>query len=157
VVPQLRDLLPRIATEFERARRYERTVTVAVFLAAGEGDGLSTGQAGTAPAAHSLGHILSGAIRAIDLVARHPLGFCVVVMPEIGSEEGRRAVSRMRALCASRLGLPIDAGIAGFPHDAWLFLDLVDMACRHARSGERGGSPRGYSASPEPSSAPARA
>ncbi|HSK10996.1 MAG TPA: hypothetical protein VK911_15545, partial [Vicinamibacterales bacterium] len=128
--------LPQISAEFERARRYERTLTVAVFTGSAEPKGGSNGgKRGRSPGDdRALGGVLASAIREIDLVTCHPAaGCCVVMMPEIGPEEGRRAVGRMRELCARRLNQPISTGIAVFPQDGWLFLDLVDLAQRHAR------------------------
>jgi len=121
--------------EFERARRYERSVTVAVFTgpAARAGNGANGHHAPGAVDPRSLAGVLASATREVDLVTCHAHS-CVVVLPEIGPEEGIRAVRRMREVCAGRLSAPIAAGIAVFPEDGWLFLDLVDVALRNART-----------------------
>jgi hypothetical protein len=146
-VPQLREALPLITAEFERARRYERTVTIAVFAVAPNGTGSASsapenGRNGAAPGDDRLlpavlASVVRQAMRETDLVACDAAGRrCIVVMPEIGAEEGRQAVSRMRQLCTARLSCAIRADIAVFPRDGWMFLDLVDLAQRQARSAD---------------------
>jgi hypothetical protein len=167
-VSQLRHAWPRIFAEFERARRYERSVTVAVFSSARGGSngngGASAhdgnGDNGNGNGHHGNGHgvhredaagrvepggagpmaaVLAAATREIDLVTCHA-GLCVVVMPEIGTEEGRKAVRRVRDLCADRLAARVEAGIAVFPQDGWVFLDLVEVARTRARDGQAPGA-----------------
>ena len=58
---------------------------------------------------------------------------CAVVMPELGPEEGHRAVARMRDLCASRLECPVRGDLAVFPRDGWVFPDLVEVAEKQAQ------------------------
>ncbi len=135
-VSRLREALPRISAEFERARRYERSVTVVVFARpASGGTNGGNGHQASAADARSLAGVLASATREIDLVICETQ-CCVVMMPEIGTEDGRRAVRRMRELCAHRLETPVAAGIAVFPEDGWLFLDLVDVARREARTSD---------------------
>lgn len=130
-VPDLHGALPRIAAEFERARRYERTVTVAVFTLDPADHASST--------AH-LCPVVREAVREIDLVVCDPVARrCVVVMPEIGAEEGRRAVSRMRELCAKQLRCPVQGDLAVFPRDGWMFPDLVEAAQKQVVTGESTG------------------
>jgi len=140
-VSRLREALPRIAAEFERARRYERSVTVVVFTrpASGGTNGGNGHHAPTASDVRSLAGVLASATREIDLVICDTQ-CCVVIMPEIGTEDGRRAVRRMRELCARRLGAPVGAGIAAFPQDGWMFLDLVDVARRQTRTADDDGA-----------------
>mgnify|MGYP003586622141 CR=1 FL=1 len=119
-VPELQGALPRIAAEFERARRYERTVTVAVFTLDATDHASST---------EHLCPVVREAVRETDLVVCDPVARrCVVVMPEIGAEEGRRAVGRMRELCAKQLRCPVRGDLAVFPRDGWMFPDLVEAA-----------------------------
>lgn len=139
-VPALRQALPQISAEFARACRYERTVTIVVFSVAHADPDASSATGGNGRNASTggpdcLAGVLASAMREMDLVTCDPAArCCVVVMPEIGAEEGRRAVSRMSGLCSGRLGRPIEAGIAVFPQDGWSFLDLVDVALRQARA-----------------------
>jgi len=134
--PQLRRAWPDISAEFERARRYERSVTVAVFAESGTsraGGHNGNGHASPPEGASQLAGVLAAATREIDLVTCHA-DLCVVIMPEIGAEDGPKAVRRMREVCAGRLGRPVEAGIAVFPADGWVFTDLVDLARRNAVS-----------------------
>jgi|WetSurMetagenome_2_1015567.scaffolds.fasta_scaffold145168_3 hypothetical protein len=136
--PPLRGAMPRIAGEFARARRYERPVTVAVFAVADarrlpmarrdrDRPAVREGQ----PMWPVLPIVARSAIREIDIVCCDAdTGWCIVVMPEIGREEGQRAVARMAQLCAERLGEPVLSGLAVYPEDGWILLDLVDVAKR---------------------------
>jgi hypothetical protein len=145
-VPELAEALPRIGAEFERARRYERTVTVAV-LTEETPPGTAANTAAAVPrngsgARHNLqsslttlGTAVRQGVREIDVVICDPAHrCCIVVMPEIGPEEGRRAVSRLRQLCAARLGRAVQGDLAVFPQDGWVFPDLVEAARRQALS-----------------------
>jgi len=144
-VPQLREALPLVTAEFERARRYERTLTVAVLSLNGDGPAQSHeyGRAGAPRVDRSalpavLASVVREAVRETDLVACDRAGRrCIVVMPEIGPEEGRRAVSRLRQLCDATLSCAVQADSAVFPGDGWTFQDLVQVAQRNSRSGEK--------------------
>jgi hypothetical protein len=128
--------LPRIAAEFARARRYERPVTIGVLAAGPNGTNAAASAPRPAdgtgnPAAPSLALAARSAVREIDIVSCEVIsGCCIVVMPEIGGEEGRRALERMCQACANRLGRPVRGGVAVYPRDGWTFLDLVDAAKR---------------------------
>ncbi|HOC17499.1 MAG TPA: hypothetical protein PKK95_04475 [Vicinamibacterales bacterium] len=137
-VPDTDEAIKRIAIEFERARRYERSVTVAVFsieAPSPDAPGASRPEpAGHASAAKHLCPVVREAMRETDLVVCDPATRrCVVVMPEIGPEEGHRAVARMRDLCASRLECPVRGDLAVFPRDGWVFPDLVEVAEKQAQ------------------------
>ncbi len=135
----LRGAFPQIAAEFARARRYERPVTVAV-LAMSLGDAglpaacvppVASVPGGEQPVGPACALVVRGAVREIDIVSCDTTsGWCIVVMPEIGAEEGQRAVARMRQACTDRLGTPVLAGMAVYPRDGWTFLDLVETAKR---------------------------
>jgi hypothetical protein len=140
--PPLREALPQISAEFRRARRYERTVAIAV-LTVGP-DGATAGRHGPAPAnGRAAASVLASALRQVvrdeDIVACDAQR-CVLVMPEIGPEEGRKGVARMRQLVADRVGRPIRADIAGFPQDGWTFDDLLEVAEKRARSADASSS-----------------
>jgi hypothetical protein len=139
----LRGAMPRITAEFARARRYERPVTVAVFAVADAGRRPMARRGRDRPAVREgqpIGPLLPvvarSAIREIDIVCCDTeTGWCIVVMPEIGREEGQQAVTRMAHLCAERLGEPVLSGLAVYPEDGWILLDLVDVAKRSIGSG----------------------
>lgn len=144
-VPELGDALPWILGEFQRARRYERTVTVAVLTvtrssawwqADARGEEGSTHRRGAAiPAV--LAAALRQAMRETDLVAWDPATRrCIVVMPEIGVAEGARAVERMQAVCASGVGCAFSAEVAEFPQDGWTFDELLDVAGERRRQAD---------------------
>jgi hypothetical protein len=125
--------LRRIAAEFERARRYERSVTVAVFSLASPGKGAPDDAVpgGHASSTTHLCPVVRQAVRETDLVVCDRVTRrCVVVMPEIGAEEGQRAVARMRELCAAQLQCPVRGHLAVFPRDGWVFPDLVEVAAK---------------------------
>lgn len=135
--PESDGSLQRIAAEFERARRYDRSVSVAVFsldaAEAGAPDGTAGG--GHASSTVHLCPVVRQAMRETDLVVCDPVSRrCVVVMPEIGAEEGQRAVSRMRELCAAQLRCPVRGDLAVFPRDGWVFPNLVEVAEKQARA-----------------------
>jgi hypothetical protein len=142
-LPPLRGAMPRITAEFARARRYERPVTVAVFAVADGQRPLMARRGRDRPpvrAGQPIGPLLPvvarSAIREIDIVCCDTeTGWCIVVMPEIGREEGQRAVARMAQLCAERLAEPVLSGLAVYPEDGWILLDLVDVAKRSIASG----------------------
>lgn len=148
-VPRFRDALPRMVLELERARRYGRPLSVALVgpesAHAHEGNGGSSpvshnGHSGSAPPtsgplfAALLGSLLRELMRETDIVAyAAALDRCVIVMPEMGEEESRLAVRRLRELCAARLGVPIRTQVAAFPHDGLTLEELLKLAEARSR------------------------
>lgn len=134
-VAALRDALPRLVAELERARRYSRPFTIAV-VSAELPDRRVNDQHVAIAGVHGngssrlfsplLGSILREALRDCDLVMYSAIeGRCLVGMPELGADEARLAVTRLHDLCTSRLTLPLRSGVAVFPEDGWTLEDLL--------------------------------
>lgn len=143
-VPRFRDALPRMLMEVERARRYRRSLAVALFAvdAATEpgtnGAGQQYRSAASAPPsvlalngslhAALLGSILRELVRETDIVAfAAALGRCTLVMPEIGAEEARLATRRLRGWCSERLVMGVRAEVAIFPQDGLTLEELITL------------------------------
>lgn len=136
-VAALRDALPRLVAELERARRYSRPFTVAVVSAElpdgrvahpHPGEGVQ-GNGSSRLFSPLLASILRETLRDCDLVMYSAIeGRCLVGMPELGAEEARQAVARLHDLCATRLTLPLRSGVGVFPEDGWTLEDLLQHA-----------------------------
>ena len=136
-VAALRDALPRLVAELERARRYTRPFTVAVVSAelgnghadhSHPGDGVHE-NGSSRLFSPLLASILREALRDCDLVMYSAIeGRCLVGMPELGAQEARLAIARLHDLCATRLTLPLRSGVAVFPEDGWTLEDLMQHA-----------------------------
>lgn len=143
-VPAFRQALPRLAAEFDRARRYQHALTIALFgeegvLASGASTaGHNGGNGAWATQAHTLppdGHGLFPAVlasvlregtREADIVTYSAaLGRCIVAMPETDSAQAHKAVNRLRELGARRLMFPVRASIATFPENGWTLEELI--------------------------------
>lgn len=149
-IPTLRQALPRLSGELERARRYRRPLSI-VILSHDDGSGAS----GVSPAAHMGGNGASGqngpslsqidvpeshisarlafilrkALRESDIVMHAATqGCCVVGMPEVDGIDARKAVDRLNDLCFGKPLLPLRAGIAVFPQDGWTLEELLRRA-----------------------------
>ncbi|HXE81568.1 MAG TPA: hypothetical protein VNK41_12500, partial [Vicinamibacterales bacterium] len=142
-VPRFRDALPRMEMEFERARRYGRSIAVALAGPEQNGGHADTGSSASpdhvrpnesAPQsgplfAALLGSLIRELMRETDIVAYAAvLDRCTVVMPEIGGAEARLAARRIRDVCTNRLAVPIRTEIAVFPHDGLTLEELLKLA-----------------------------
>jgi len=146
-VPGFRQALPRLAAEFDRARRYQHALTIALFgedgvLASGASTaGWNGGDGASVTRAHALppdGHGLFPAVlasvlregtRDADIVTyAAALGRCIVVMPETDRAQAHQAVNRLRELGTRRLMFPVRASIATFPEDGWTIGELIRQA-----------------------------
>jgi hypothetical protein len=148
-VPSFRKTLPRLRAELNRARRYDRPLTIALiwdartpeaavtrgsFLAAK----LTRKSAAPDPSPLGIGSplipvviasVLTEIVRDTDIVTyAATLGRCLVAMPETTEEQGRQAVRRVGELCVLRLMVPVQARVAIFRHDGWTLEELI----RHA-------------------------
>jgi hypothetical protein len=126
-LPDDRQALAKVAEEFARARRYERPLTVAVLVV--EDAPSARSPADRRPAALAIA--TRQAMREVDIICEADPGRCVVVIPEAGPEEARRAIRRTCQSCAERLGRSLRVGLATYPSDGWTFPDLVEAAERH--------------------------
>jgi hypothetical protein len=147
-VPTLRQALPRMSAELDRARRYGRPLAIQLFVddrvpkdaapaAIGGHNGNGSGDAapasllapGSALATAMAASVLREIVRGTDIVAYASApGRCVVFMPEVTAAEARQALHRVGELCASRLAFPIRGGVAAFPENGWTLDELI----RHA-------------------------
>lgn len=131
--------------ELDRARRYQRTLTVARFagplrapatasrrgLAArllnGHASGASRDEPGALVAA--IADVLLGTVRQCDLVVADPeQGHCLVVMPETDDEKAPQAVQRLHEACLANVMVPLHVGVATFPRDGLTLEELVRRA-----------------------------
>ena len=159
-VPTFRQHLPRMSAELDRARRYQRVLTMAVFsiertLTSGGGDlaAPTSNSADALWAAHvepvptaadgflpiMLACVLREAMRETDIVTyASTQSRCIVAMPEVDTEEARRAVRRLHDLATRRLTSPVRAGIAIFPHDGVTLGELLRCADERAQRAVQG-------------------
>jgi two-component system response regulator AtoC len=117
----VRTLHRRLAEEVERARLYERSISVVVLLLDGQVD------------REAVSRHLDTELRLIDLWGWPSPGELVVVMPELGSAEAEVAVSRMLGGLRS-VAVAARAGLAVYPHTAC----EPDALVAAARAGARG-------------------
>jgi hypothetical protein len=126
-----------IAVEMSRARRYERPLTVTI---------MSVEPASIQASLHRIvrdvqrammqRYILSGLARVAaqrtrrgDIVVQDATGNRIIIIsPEASPEQVETLVHRLRDSAESTLGLPVRLGVAGFPHHALTFDDLVTSA-----------------------------
>jgi GGDEF domain-containing protein len=155
-VPTIRQALPYLTAELERARRYMRPFSVVLLSAEGvAGHDDHDGHSGVhrfrqrrdeawddeprpAPAAGVilllsalLASAVREAVRASDIVSYAATqARCIVGLPEASADQARQAVERLQQLCQSRRWPPLRAGIAAFPKNGWTLEELF----RHAES-----------------------
>jgi hypothetical protein len=126
-----------LAAELDRARRYERALSVAVLTTKSGAppvtwDGSATLLLETRlPQVVSLlaGSILNDSLRESDTVwydaAKNRF---VIGLAESGREQSQGALSRIAALMRNRLGVEVRAGIGCFPEDGLTLDDLITSA-----------------------------
>jgi hypothetical protein len=142
-VPGFRQALPRLTAEFDRARRHEHALAVALFCAdcdlAHAARSGGDGSAGTEipllpPEGHGLfpavlATVLRECTRETDIVTHSAgLGCCILAMPETDDTQARAAEKRLRDIGARRLRFPVRATIATFPKDGWTLEELIRVA-----------------------------
>ena len=108
-----RSALPTLTAELERARRYARPLALVLFSVE---DNLAL----------FLAPVLREVLRETDVVTATAGGRCLVVMPETGDEDAKRAIERIREICVN-----LRAGVAMFPRDGWTLEDLIANAQGH--------------------------
>lgn len=132
-----------IAIEMSRARRHERPLTVTV---------MTVEPASIQASLHRIvrdvqrammeRYILSGLARVADqrtrrgdIVVQDAQGNRIIIIsPEASPEQVETLVHRLRDSAEETLGLPVQLGVAGFPHHALTFDDLVSTATLQART-----------------------
>lgn len=140
-IPPYRQMIPLVAAELRRSRRYEHPLSVVVLaperrsLPGGNGNGKGSLDA-PLHAAHSahatfflLGSLLRDTMRGSDIVAyaaeQH---LYAAFLPESDERGASRAVRRLDRMFHDRSAFGLRAGIAEFPKDAFLVEDLFDQA-----------------------------
>lgn len=130
-----------IAVEMSRARRHERPLTVTV---------MAVEPASIQASLHRIVHdvqrammqryILSGLARVAaqrtrrgDIVVQDVTGNRIIIIsPEASPQQVETLVYRLRDSAELALGLPVRLGVAGFPHHALTFDDLISSATVHS-------------------------
>jgi hypothetical protein len=148
-VATFRQALPRLRAELDRARRYNRPITVALLgdarvspalspaAVAHEADSrrrsVSTHSSPLGPGSPLLPAVIASLLREmtreVDIVTyAATLGRCLIAMPEATEAEGRQAMARVGEMCARQLMVPVYARLAIFPKDGWTLEELVRRA-----------------------------
>ena len=136
-VPTLREALPQLSTEIDRARRHSRPLSVVVFgldsiatdvgiaRLASESDGQT--QTALFPLLSALlAPSLREALRQTDIVTyATPGAQSLVVLPETTAEGARQTVARLLQLSAIQVLCPLRIGLAAFPDDGWTLEDMI--------------------------------
>jgi hypothetical protein len=147
-VPTLREALPRLSNELDRARRHSRPLSVVVFgldpVATDMGRARFTSESG-GPAETGLFPLLSAllapslreALRQTDIVSYTTReAQSLVALPETTADAARRTIDRLLQLSAIQVLCPLRIGLASFPDDGWTLEDVIVRAEEEwARSG----------------------
>jgi hypothetical protein len=132
--------LPRIRDELERARRYQRPLTVALvgdaravtpatLLDLGSRRRTAPLDPGSPLIPVLLAPVLSEITRTIDVVTyASTLAQCVIVMPEASHDHAAGALRRMAEICSGRLHVPVTVRMATFPEDGLTLEELLRKA-----------------------------
>jgi hypothetical protein len=143
VVSSLTDTTDRMTAELDRARRYERALSVAVLSTIpllevnGHGPGANGNRAHGAVLETRLPQVLSllaagvltDIVRGSDVVCYRPSeDLFVLALAESDIEAAKRALFRIGDLFKGRLNLGFRAGLARFPEDGLTLDDLVAKA-----------------------------
>jgi hypothetical protein len=147
-VPTLREVLPKLSTELDRARRHSRPLSVAVFgldpvatdigQARASSESHGPNQTGLFPLLSALlAPSLREALRQTDIVSYTTReAQSLVVLPETTAEGARRTISRVLQMSSIQVLCPLRVGIASFPDDGWTLEDVIVRAEEEwARSG----------------------
>jgi hypothetical protein len=147
-IPTLRDVLPRLSTEIDRARRHTRPLSVVVFGL----DPVAT-DVGLAPLAREadgqtptalfpllsalLAPSLREALRQTDIVSYTTKeAQSLVALPETTAADARQTIGRLLKMSSIQVLCPLRIGLAAFPDDGWTLEDVILRAEEEwARSG----------------------
>ena len=159
-VPRFHKALPQMHAELQRARRYGRVVTLALFgggdlasaaalsnsgefshlercaniAGAGAWAGERSGGPDDVVAPALAAACLRELVRDLDIVTYSAsISRCVVLMPEIGADEARLAIDRLCHLCEQRFALAARADVAIFPEDGLTIDALIRAAADNRR------------------------
>jgi hypothetical protein len=147
-VPSLREALPWLSSELDRARRHSRPLTIVVFgldpFVADVGRirlaSESSGQTETAlfPLLSALlAPSLRDALRQTDIVTYTTRDAqSLVVLPETTADAARQTIGRLLQTASIQVLCPLRVGLAAFPDDGWTLEDVILHAEEEwARSG----------------------
>jgi hypothetical protein len=146
-VPELREGLPRFRSELDRARRYQRPLSVLMVTPYPHRDDVPwPGSDRRTPSSTSdekvlletrlphlasllVGSILARTVRGSDRVTyRTADDRFVILLAEADQEVALRAVDRIEELMRTRAHLGVRVGIATFPEDGFTMNDLLGQA-----------------------------
>lgn len=139
-VPTLSEVLPRLATELDRARRHSRPLSVMVLgldpvatdVSRASIDSESTGLPRVAlfPVLSALlAPSLREALRLTDIVSYTTReAQSLVALPETTAEGARRTIGRLVLLSSIQVLCPLRIGVAAFPDDGWTLEDVITRA-----------------------------
>jgi hypothetical protein len=147
-VPTLREALPRLSTELDRARRHSRPLSIVVFgldpVATDVGHARLKNES-DGPTATALFPLLSAllapslreALRQTDIVSYTTReAQSLVALPETTADGARRMIGRLLQRSAIQVLCPLRIGLAAFPDDGWTLEDVIVRAEEEwARSG----------------------
>ena len=147
-VPTLREVLPKLSSELDRARRHSRPLSVAIFgldpVATDIGrspvtiDSQSGNQTALFPLLSALlAPSLREALRQTDIVSYTTReAQSLVVLPETTAEGATRTIERLVQMSSIQVLCPLRIGVASFPEDGWTLEDVILRAEEEwARSG----------------------
>ena len=147
-IPALREALPRLSNELDRARRHSRPLSVVVFgldpvatdighaRLRNESDGQM--QTGLFPLLSALlAPSLREALRQTDIVSYTTReAQSLVALPETTADGARQTIGRLLQMSAIQVLCPLRVGLAAFPDDGWTLEDVILRAEEEwARSG----------------------
>jgi hypothetical protein len=135
-VPTLREVLPKLSTELDRARRHSRPLSIVVFGL----DPVATdmGRARLTPLLSALlAPSMREALRQTDIVSYTTReAQSLVALPETTADGARQTISRLLQMDAIQVLCPLRIGLASFPDDGWTLEDVIVRAEEEwARSG----------------------
>ena len=136
-IPSLREVLPRLSTELDRARRHSRPLSVVVFAL----DPVATDVGGVRPVNESTGETqtalfpllsallapsLREALRQTDIVSYTTRDAqSLVALPETTADAARQTIGRLLQVSAIQVLCPLRIGLASFPDDGWTLEDVI--------------------------------
>jgi hypothetical protein len=136
-VPTVREVLPRLSTELDRARRHSRPLSIVVFgldpVATDMGHSrVRDGSVGQTPTAlfpllsALLAPSLREALRQTDIVSYATReAQSLVALPETTADGARRTVDRLLRMSSIQVLSPLRVGLASFPDDGWTLEDVL--------------------------------
>jgi hypothetical protein len=136
-VPTLREVLPRLSTELDRARRHSRPLSVVIVgldpvatdasPASVKNGSAGRAQTGLFPMLSALlAPSLREAVRQTDIVSYTTIeAQSLVALPETTADGARRTIGRLLRLSSVQVLCPLRIGLAAFPNDGWTLEDVL--------------------------------